>query len=714
MIAHIAEALHHAHQARDGMGRPMNIVHRDVSPQNIMVRYDGVVKLLDFGIAKNAAQTSQTAAGVVKGKFSYMAPEQCLGRPLDARTDIFALGACLYESLTGVAAFRRSSDLDTMRAIVHETPTAISRFRSDVPDSLQAIVDKALEKDPRARFQTAGDLYVALERFLAAQGEFVRAMHIAQYIERLLPGVAEAGPLRESHTGSDALQAASSPSLTNATASGGERRTDESTVDVHLTVDKPEAPESVEEISLRDALDFASPPKPQPVLLRSPAPAAGYPIVDSSLVEPATIDDDEESTEYDEEPPTTKLDSSSAERRASRRSEPDDGPTERMDPDELVHALSNQAAASLGLSPSAAPEGDSWEEASTNRADLDNALTTKFPGSSPYEMRYEAYDRQIAQATTGGIRRRWPVVPLALAVILFVLLVAGIGVWLGLRSTPDDDGAPTVATAPIPASSSTAPDPATPRRTTTTPLPSSSPAPTTGSLIVTSSPAGATVVVAGRTGRTPTTFNDLPPGNHPVVVSKAGHIQVRETAIIRAGNTVELPVTLPTSQPRTTPAPPQAAPRPAPREEPQAARRETPAARRAAPPERPRATSRAASPERPPARRRRTRTPRRRSTMTTASRMRAPEPRPAMSEEPTPRAERPAERPTGTLTLLTEPSGARVYIGGRALGRTPLRDVRVPAGTLRLRLVDAEGRTHLRSIRIEAGQSQPAFLQLGN
>ena len=282
-----------------------------------MVRFDGVVKLLDFGIAKNAAQTSQTAAGVVKGKFSYMAPEQCLGRPLDARTDIFALGACLYESLTGVAAFRRSSDLDTMRAIVHETPTEIARFRSDVPDSLQAIVDKALEKDPRARFQTAGDLYVALERFLAAQGEFIRAMHIAQYIEGLLPGVAEAGPLRETHTGNDALQAASSPSLTNATAAGDERAADESTVDVHLTVDQGNQSESVEEISLRDAIDFAGPPKVAPVpLLRAPVPlrlpsSPPSPISHSSSAVDSvpTQDDEEEGTLYDEEPPTTKLDS---------------------------------------------------------------------------------------------------------------------------------------------------------------------------------------------------------------------------------------------------------------------------------------------------------------------------------------------------------------------------------------------------------------------
>lgn len=195
VIGHVAEALHHAHQARDGMGRPMNIVHRDVSPQNIMVRFDGVVKLLDFGIAKNATQTSQTEAGVVKGKFSYMAPEQCLGRPLDARTDIFALGSCLYEALTGRPAFRRASDLETMRAIVHEQPTSIDEFRPHTSPALLRIVDTAMAKDPKDRFQTAGDMYVALERFLASEDEFIRAMHISQYVETLMPGEAAAGPL---------------------------------------------------------------------------------------------------------------------------------------------------------------------------------------------------------------------------------------------------------------------------------------------------------------------------------------------------------------------------------------------------------------------------------------------------------------------------------------------------------------------------------------
>lgn len=231
VMAQVGDALNYAHQARDGVGRPLNIVHRDVSPQNVMIRFDGVVKLLDFGIAKAATQTNQTEAGIVKGKFSYMSPEQCLGKPLDARSDIFAIGACLYEALTGKPAFRRSSDLDTMRAIVHEPVPSARLVRADVPPRLDAILRKALAKDPAQRFQTAGEMYVALERFLAEQGEFIHAMHVAQFIEKVLPNAATDGPLTQSSPSGRRLisESGSRPR--------GEVRSDAATIDRHQSAE---------------------------------------------------------------------------------------------------------------------------------------------------------------------------------------------------------------------------------------------------------------------------------------------------------------------------------------------------------------------------------------------------------------------------------------------------------------------------------------------
>src|SRR5690606_9975869 len=112
VVAQIGEALHYAHRAKDALGRPMNIVHRDVSPHNVMVAYDGQVKLLGFGIAKATTHASRTEGGVVKGKLSYLAPEQCLGKAIDARADVFALGICLYETLTGTPLYHEDNEYE--------------------------------------------------------------------------------------------------------------------------------------------------------------------------------------------------------------------------------------------------------------------------------------------------------------------------------------------------------------------------------------------------------------------------------------------------------------------------------------------------------------------------------------------------------------------------------------------------------------------------
>jgi serine/threonine-protein kinase len=257
VLSQVADALNYAHQARDGVGRPLNIVHRDVSPQNVMVRFDGVVKLLDFGIAKAATQTSQTEAGIVKGKFSYMSPEQCLGKPLDARSDIFALGACLYEALAAKPAFRRGTDLDTMRAIVHEPSPSVALARTDVPPRLDAIVRKALAKDPAQRYQTAGEMYVALERFLAEQGEFVHSMHIAQFLERVMPDAQASGPFApESSPSGRAYKLGSGSRPAQRPVADLGAPTDQATVDKHL---EPHAPIDLPSVSTEVDIEVQAP-----------------------------------------------------------------------------------------------------------------------------------------------------------------------------------------------------------------------------------------------------------------------------------------------------------------------------------------------------------------------------------------------------------------------------------------------------------------------
>ena len=120
IIAQAAAGLHHAHNLTDPLGNPLGLVHRDVSPQNILISFEGSVKVIDFGIARALGRISETQTGGMKGKFGYMSPEQAQGEEVDLRTDIFALGVVLWESVTGRRLFNRENDLATMRALVYE------------------------------------------------------------------------------------------------------------------------------------------------------------------------------------------------------------------------------------------------------------------------------------------------------------------------------------------------------------------------------------------------------------------------------------------------------------------------------------------------------------------------------------------------------------------------------------------------------------------
>ncbi|HSD88654.1 MAG TPA: serine/threonine-protein kinase [Kofleriaceae bacterium] len=160
-------ALHYAHEHRAPDRTPLNLVHRDVSPSNILVGYDGSIKVVDFGIAKAALRTDQTKSGVLKGKVAYMSPEQCRGKHLDRRSDIHALGIVLYELLTARRLFKGDSDFMTMSAIVASRIPKPSQRRPDVPPELEEIVLKALSKVPEDRYQTADEMRRALEQFAA-------------------------------------------------------------------------------------------------------------------------------------------------------------------------------------------------------------------------------------------------------------------------------------------------------------------------------------------------------------------------------------------------------------------------------------------------------------------------------------------------------------------------------------------------------------------
>lgn len=186
IAAQVASALEHAHTARDARGKRLNLVHRDVNPQNIMLRYDGSVKLVDFGVARVSAEVD-TRANTVKGKPSYMAPEQLLNRDIDARADVFALGVCLHEMLSGMRLHKRPSMKETLAAVLQEPAPSLLSVLPDLPPALDAIVQRALAKQPEQRYASAGEFQAALERYLAESGEIGSARRMGELMQRLYP-----------------------------------------------------------------------------------------------------------------------------------------------------------------------------------------------------------------------------------------------------------------------------------------------------------------------------------------------------------------------------------------------------------------------------------------------------------------------------------------------------------------------------------------------
>ena len=190
IVAEACAGLHHAHELTDEHGQPLGVVHRDVSPSNLIVRYDGEVKVVDFGIAKAANHSSVTRTGALKGKAGYMSPEQCRGGIIDRRSDIFGLGILLFEATTCLRLFFGDNDFAVMNRIIdcdYERPRTLI---PDYPARLEAIVTRALAKDPADRFPTAWAMRQAIEDFALAEGIRLSTAELAARMRELFGEVA--------------------------------------------------------------------------------------------------------------------------------------------------------------------------------------------------------------------------------------------------------------------------------------------------------------------------------------------------------------------------------------------------------------------------------------------------------------------------------------------------------------------------------------------
>jgi serine/threonine protein kinase len=223
----VCAALEYAHRKKDDRGRAMHIVHRDVSPQNILISFEGEVKLTDFGIAKAATKASQTERGALRGKLLYMSPEQAWGKPIDRRSDVFSLGIVLYEMLTGQKPFLGQSEISILEMVRECRVAAPSSLNPRIPERLEAVVVKALDRDPDHRYQDAAEMSRDLERALPE-----RKLPSSAELARLMEILFEPGERRE--------------------AVGSEHTSGKHLVARQLEVDLPAAPQSPPRVAAQD------------------------------------------------------------------------------------------------------------------------------------------------------------------------------------------------------------------------------------------------------------------------------------------------------------------------------------------------------------------------------------------------------------------------------------------------------------------------------
>ena len=183
--ARLASALEHAHKQKDFEGRPLGLVHRDVSPQNVLISYEGDIKLCDFGIVKAVTKASKTQMGALKGKLQYMSPEQAWGRPVDARSDLFSLGSLLFEMLTGRRLFSGESEMSVLDAVREGRIQAPRDLDPRLPLEINALVLKALARDPDDRFQNAGEMQREIDSILSSLKPAPSQGELGAYLQRL-------------------------------------------------------------------------------------------------------------------------------------------------------------------------------------------------------------------------------------------------------------------------------------------------------------------------------------------------------------------------------------------------------------------------------------------------------------------------------------------------------------------------------------------------
>src|SRR5256712_12376168 len=197
IISMAASGLQYAHDLTDARGHPLGLVHRDISPDNVLVHRNGTAKVVDFGIAKAANSASHTRTGTLKGKVAYMPPEQLRGEALDRRTDVFALGVVLYELLAGKRPWEGTSEVALIGKIMTEEPQPLIELRPDAPHELITIVEKTLAKDRSQRYQSCVELQSDLEQLIVEMGQTITPSRVSDFVKAYSPEPQSAASIPE-------------------------------------------------------------------------------------------------------------------------------------------------------------------------------------------------------------------------------------------------------------------------------------------------------------------------------------------------------------------------------------------------------------------------------------------------------------------------------------------------------------------------------------
>jgi len=542
VVSSAANGLHYTHTRKDESGRPLGIVHRDVTPSNVMIGHDGAVKLIDFGIAMAANRTTKTQTGFVKGKVGYLSPEQVGGYDVDARTDVFALGILLYELSTLQRAFRENTDLETMQRIKAGDVVRPSLLVSDYLPELEEIVMKALQVNPRNRFADADAMRRAIEA-LGHRLHFVLGDAAVMEVMAQLYDPQEPGAIRPPTRASDPslewaefdrdLTVRRDPqelleAMRAVSAERAEAPPMRPSVPALAPTARPRKLRAATEaadaliVGSSDSLPVFTPPTPLPVVGRTAAakPAAGKPTAaESAAAEPAAA-----------KPGTAE-------------------PVSEVTGEQTI-VTAEAGAAELGAAkPAAAKPAFAAKPATTKPA----AIKPLKP-AMPVDPMIGA--NLVLARTRRWSRLRW----VAAAAVLGVLAAVGYAVMrnagnaaAGAKSPPVP--APTAAHKPeTPPSPSPSPSP--PRAPTPAPAPTLPPAPAKVRVRVVTHPSDATVLLDGKKlGHTP--FDEkvpAEPGKHVMKLRHRGYVtQVLE---VELGSDISQDVTLAAQSPQPQPSTP--------------------------------------------------------------------------------------------------------------------------------------------------------------